>query len=464
MEVLREDIVTHAWRKGNLEYKLDKLQRSIRTTVRDSSADKICVLSSRQIGKSYWVATYAIEYCLKNPGKIVRILAPTLKQVSDIVQDNLSPICLDAPHGLISRSKSEYRWQVGSSSLRLGALERSHVDLNRGGNASLVIFEEGGFVSSDDYKYAVESVISPQLLRSKGREIHITSPSEDETHYIHDVIAPKCDALGTLFRYTVYDSPSITEEMILKAIERCGGVDTESFRREYMAEIVRSKSLMVIPEFDESYVEDFELPEHYNPGISGDMGGSRDKTAVLSLAWDFKGARLLVWDERLMDANTSTQEVVHQALSLEPAFNWYGRQPSRWFDAPGQVQVDMNTLFHYPMRLPLKDDVDAQLNALRLMFSQRKIVIHKRCKHLIGCLKTARYNDKRTDFERSELYGHADPIMALVYGMRMIDRVTNPYPKEIKSRDNTFYIPQRDPEYRKMQELAAAFGSKKRAW
>jgi hypothetical protein len=459
MEAYKDDIVAHAWRRGNLEYKLDALQRSIRATVGESTSDKICVLSSRQIGKSYWVTAYAIEYCLKNPGTIVRILAPTLKQVSDIVQDNLNPICLDAPHGLISRSKSEYRWQVGNSSLRLGALERSHVDLNRGGNASLVIFEEGGFVSSDDYKYAVESVISPQLLRSKGREIHITSPSEDETHYIHDVVSPRCDALGTLFRYTVYDSPSITHEMIAKAIERCGGIDTESFRREYMAEIVRSKSLMVVPEFDESiHVGEFDLPEHYNPCISLDMGGSRDKTAILTCVWDFKAAKLLIWNEALLDPNTSTQSVVQAAQNIEQGMNWYGKQPMRWVDAPGQVQVDMVTLYNYPIILALKDDPDAQINALRLLFNQGKVLVHRRCKHLIGCLKTARYNNKRTDFERSELYGHADPIMALVYGMRMIDRTTNPYPPEIKSRDHTFYVPGRDPKTREMNELAKAFG------
>jgi hypothetical protein len=59
----------------------------------------------------------------------------------------------------------------------LGVLERANVDSLRGGNANLVICEEGGFVSSDDYDYALRSVIGPQLLRSGGQLIHVTTPS-----------------------------------------------------------------------------------------------------------------------------------------------------------------------------------------------------------------------------------------------------------------------------------------------
>ena len=87
----------------------------------------------------------------------MRIAAPTLKQAKDIVSDNLGPITLDAPEGLITPMKSEYRWQVGQSELRLGVLERANVDSLRGGNAKLVICEEGGFVTSDDYEYALQN-------------------------------------------------------------------------------------------------------------------------------------------------------------------------------------------------------------------------------------------------------------------------------------------------------------------
>src|SRR5437868_3927517 len=89
------------WREGELSWKLDHLQRSIRHNILSNESEKVLILSSRQIGKSFVSVVMALEFCIKNPGCIVRIMAPTLKQVSDIVNDNLTPICFDAPRGLV---------------------------------------------------------------------------------------------------------------------------------------------------------------------------------------------------------------------------------------------------------------------------------------------------------------------------------------------------------------------------
>lgn len=432
------------WERGDLSYALDLLQREIRNTINASTYDKVCILSSRQIGKSFLACIIAIEYCLQNPGSIVRILSATLKQTADIVSDNLSKIILKAPPGLITPEKSAYRWQVGDSSLRLGALERAHVDGNRGGNAALLVYEEGGFVSSSDYLYAIDSVLGPQLLRSGGREIHLSTPSEDPFHHLHDIIRPQCEANGTFFKYTVYDSPSISHEQIQKAIERCGGRHTDAFRREYLAEVIRSNSLMVIPEFEEAkHVSAFDLPEYYKAAIIWDMGGIKDKTALLSCVWDFQSARLLVWDEALFDPNTPTPVVVKESQRLSEGLNWRENMPLVYADVPGQLQIDLATIYNYPIMVPLKDDRDAQINALRVLFQQGRILVHPRCQGLIGNLKTGRYNDKRTDFERHPLFGHCDPIMALVYGNRCIDKVTIPWPERTINFEKKIYLPHR---------------------
>lgn len=432
------------WRRGLLTYKLDDLQKNMKATIGFSRCDKVLILSSRQIGKSFLSAVLAVEYCIKHPGSIVRILAPTLKQVSDIVQDNLLPITADAPHGLVRRSKSDYRWHIGSSTLRLGALERAHVDNNRGGNANFVLLEEGGFVPSDDYRYATESVIGPQLLRSGGQELHISSPSEDAEHYLHTEILPYCEAHDVAFRYEVYDSPSISPRMIEKAIERCGGVDSEAFQREYLARIVRSPTLMVIPEFArENHVKEFEVPVYYNACLSIDMGGVRDKTAGYSLVWDFRRAKLLVVDELFLNSNTPTSTVIKEAKFLI-ADTKVGR--NIFADVPGQVQIDMQQSFGFQIVPPLKQDRDAGINNLRLLFQDGKIEIHPRCVNLIGTLKTARYNNTRTDFLRTDAYGHADAVMALMYGARMLNMVNNPYPGPEMNFDHQMFLPHRHKE------------------
>ena len=458
-----EDIVPYSeikrelWDRGDLSYLLDSLQLSIRSKIYGTTYDKVCILSSRQIGKSYLACVIAIEFCIQNPGTIVRILSATLKQVSDIVNDNLSKIMLDAPEGMITRQKSDYRWVFSNgSSLRLGSLERSNVDNNRGGNAALLLYEECGFISSDDFIYAIDSVLGPQLLRSGGREIHISTPSEDQFHYLHEVIKPQCELSGTFFRFTVDDSPSLSAEQIRKAEERCGGRATEAFRREYLAEVIRGSSLMVIPEFDETlHVREFTLPPHYKACIAIDLGGSMDMNAVLSLAWDFKAQKLLVWDGRLLPRNTEPSRVVTAARELEADLKWVG-EPARYVDAPAPVVLDWLHEHNYMVHNPLKDDRDAQIAQARLMFLQGKVVVHPRCKPLIGCLRIARYNIRRTDFERSELFGHADPLMAFIYGMRMIDRVTNPYPKIPVNWDTQIETPGREPDMEalRLEDLA----------
>lgn len=452
----KRDVQLLGWHRGELDYKLDDLQKKILKTYYANECKSYCILSSRQIGKSYLSVVLAIEHCIRYPNSIVRILAATLKQVSDIVNDNLQPIIADAPEGLIERSKSEYRWRISTSTLRLGTLDRAHVDNNRGGNASLIITEEAGFVGSDDFKYAVNSVLSPQLLRSNGKEIHISSPSEDEYHYLHENIAAKCEEIGTLFRYTVYDSPTLTPKQIEEAARRCGGYDSEAFRREYMAEVIRSKSLMVIPEFDESFhVKPFDLPNFYKAIIAGDYGGSVDCTAGLSVVHDFRRDILLIWNEFFFTPNTPTAVIVPAALRLESELVWQGT-PDRIFDMPGQLQIDLSMQHNYIARLPQKDDRNAQLNALRILFAQNKILIHPRCIKLIGCLKTGRYNKRRDDFERSEFYGHCDPLMALVYGNRMIDRFTNPYPAQVIQTDRQMRVGYRE-EKSNLEEIAKAF-------
>jgi hypothetical protein len=76
-----------------------------------------------------------------------------------------------------------------------------------------------------------------------------------------------------------------------------------------------------------------------------------------------------------------------------------------------------------------KDSVEASINLIRTWFNDNRILIHPRCKHLIGTLKTALWNKQRTDFQRSPVYGHADAIMSLVYLIRNLDVHTNPIPQ-----------------------------------
>lgn len=412
------------WEAGELSYKLDTLQLSIHNTVLAAypRAKQICVLSSRQIGKSYWALVFALIYLKKNPGSIVRLLAPTKLKAYELIEDNLLPIMEDCPPGLIQKQKSQLRWNMPStnSSLRIGPLESAHVDSNRSGNAKLVIYEECGFVSSDEFNYARQSVIGPQLLRSNGHEIFVTSPSRDPQHALHNTVLPECDILGTLFRYTVHDSPSLTKEQIDEAARRSGGYESEDFKREYLAQIIRSASLMVIPRVDERLTfGDWPLPIQYTDRVFciGDWGGVKDMTYLL-LCWYEPNTNLIyIFDELVFPPNTVTDTI---AIPLRAWIKKYGLQQI-WLDLPGQLGIDLAKMFGIIVGLPPKNDWIAAVNTMAARFALNQMRIYKdKCPFLYKSVMGGMFNKTRTDFERNSVLGHMDALAALMYACRVL--------------------------------------------
>lgn len=423
------------WMQGNLNYKLHDTQKKIRAAVKETKADEILILSSRQLGKSYWGTTYAIEHCIQNPGCIVRVLAPTLKQVSDIVGDNLAPICRDAPPGLIQRHKSDYRWTIGESSLRLGSLERANVDNNRGGNADLIIIEEGCFVGSDDYVYARQQVLAPQLLRSGGRIVDITTIDKDQPdHYILKELLPKAELDGALLQYTIHDNPQIGPDEIAKAMERCGGEASIAWQTEYLNKIVRNVETVIVPHYDdEKHSYQTVLPLEFRAHLVIDWGGTRDMTAALLFIYDFETDQSVWIDERIFPPNTVSEEIVDGVQEMTRGFE-LNRTIA---DVPGQILVDMRQKHGFQVTNPIKDDWQAGINNMQLEFTRNRAVVWPRCKFLRQSLKSGRYNKQKNDFERTKALGHCDALAAMMYGLRGMNR-ENPFSEMMVSPTKRF--------------------------
>lgn len=460
-----QDLVHMMWRRGDLSWKLDTLQQSILETVLRLEAKKVGILSSRQIGKSFWVVVFVLMYLIRYPNRIARIIAPTRDACLDIIEDNLSKIIEDAPEGMIVPQRKDMRWEIrtahGTGSLRVGALERQYVDKNRGGNASLVIFEECGFVRADDFTYGVDSVIGPQLLRSKGIEMFVSTPSIDPEHPLHTKIKPQTEALGTFFSYTVYDSPSITPEMIEEAITRCGGADTDAFQREYMARIIRPSMFICVPTFYEPrHVVAFEHPSVCHWQVMIDWGGVKDLTVALLHTWDFIGAKYLIWDELAFQPNTSTPEIAAALLEWEAA--WGFRLKARKADVFSQTSIDLaNNKIEsrpapYQVSPPTKGPWLAMVNNLAAQFAMDRVLVHPRCELLRRTLRGGMFNKQKTDFERSAELGHCDALASLGYALQNQD-LSNPYTEKAAMPESVFVIksPQSEEE-----RLAKAFNPK----
>jgi hypothetical protein len=432
------EAVWQSFYDGSLSFLFHDAQLEAFEIIKDQDVKEFLIFCARQWGKSFFILVVAVMHCSKPYGlrmPLVRIFCQTVKQVEDIVNDNMQLLLMLAPPGWIKRTKSDNRWKVGVGEIRLCPIAAAHVDGKRGGNATLVLIEEGCVTKSDQYKKALGSVINPQLIRSRGRLGHITTPPEDTSHYVNTEVLPKCIRSGAYARKTVYDNPQLIDEQIIEAFERC--TDIEEWDREFLVKIVRSQVSTAVPEFEEEMVRTFDLPACAKYWIAGDWGGVRDKTVFLVMTYDFMRAKVLVVDEACFDKHTRTQVVVDTVKAMEKRWNLPAKL-ARWVDCPGQLQVDLMGTHKFTVALPQKDGFEPSVNLVRVAMATTEI--HSRCQFLAKTLREARINPARTDFERTDALGHADALMALCYGIRHANK-TNPFPPHGGKDPHTHYIP-----------------------
>lgn len=446
------EMVYHKFRTGDLEWLMHSGQKIIYdTVVGKTEEDEFLILCSRQLGKSFVSLLLAIMHCSTQYGRkrpLVRIFCETEKQVKEIVEDNMSIIMLISPPDFIRHTKSERRFMVGKGEIRIALLAGARVDGKRGGNATLVITEEGAFSPSETFKYAVDSIISPQLLRSGGRLIHITTSSTDEIHHIHSVIQPKCEAKGTLVNLTIYHNPQLTDIQIIKAFEKIFDGTTESWQREYLCQVIRSMMLTVIPEFNEKVVGKNSIPPYAFWQTTIDFGGTRDKHGIIIGYHDFLRKKDVICGEALLDVNTGTNVIKATAFELEQVLKsdqYHINSHDRYIDAPGQVRVDLMGQHDFACGAVQKGDgsFEAGIIDMRMGFVSDTLEIWPECTNLINCLKYGKLNKQRTDFERHPMFGHLDILAALMYFLRHINR-TNPYPLNYGLSSKSNYINGKD--------------------
>jgi len=457
---LRES-VWELFRRGILSWLLHDGQLKMLDIVENTKHHEILIFCSRQLGKSFYIVIHALMHALTRKRALVRIFAETEKQIRDIVDDNLQIIELLAPPGLIDRKKSDSRWHIngplGRSQIRLGMLAAAHVDGKRGGNATLIILEEGGFSPSDSYKKAIGGTINAQLLRSKGKLAHVTTPSRDMNHYIHTEVLPKCELNKALVRLDIHQNPQLNEEQIRIAKTRC--VSDEEWQREYLVQIVKDPVSTVWYEFNEKlHVREMKIPSHAYWLVALDFGGVRDKHGLLLCFYDFERAKFCVYDERFLQTNTRTEIIREASLEMEKVVTdidpktkqnrWLNdnQSPYRVSDCPGQIMVDLNASGFY-VSTPEKEkgSWEANINIVRVALKNEQIEIHPRCIHLRSTLQYGQYTENRKDFQRTETLGHLDLGSALGYGFRA-KNLNNPFPKHLGKSRFTHHISKEEQE------------------
>lgn len=442
--------LSHNWRIGNLRPLCHSAQHVIYDSFYANKFRDVVILASRRFGKSFLGFVLCLEHCLRHANSITRFIPPEIEQAKMIGMTTMGKLMRSCPDGLIEPKKADNAWKVGDDSwIFLGGFD-SQRDSQRGGEAGLIVADEAGSTNEFQYRYMLRSVLKPQLLTTRGHMVHMGTPPPNLDHPFLTETLLLAEEEGRCHTFTIDDNPMLDDEQRAEAIKDCGGVDTEDYQREYLCMRVKSMTRTVIPEFGDHNIVEMERPEYARWIISLDNGGVRDLTCVVLGFYDFLRAKKCIWDELKFNINTSTEEIAMGVAEMLQRNNIY---PQDWYgDASGQTLIDLNNIHKMNFLLPLKDDVDAAINDVRLKCKSSKIEIHPRCAHTIRTLSYGLWNEKRTDFLRTETLGHNDAIMAVCYMNRMMDTTENPYPEKTYHRDTTFYRPKISTE----QQIANA--------
>lgn len=370
---------------------------------------------------------------------MLRTIGPDIKQTKMIVEYNMAKIIEELRElgikDLVQHVKSENMYLIGKhAGLFLGGFD-SQADSLRGGEADEILIEETGSSDPDQFVYQMTSVLKPQLLKTRGRMIHLTTlPPIPDHPFITETI-PACQIDNAFYSYTIYQDPLATPEIIADAIKDCGGSHTDAFRREYLNEIIRDRNIVIIPDYNEKVdVEEFQIPTAVNWEIFTDWGGVRDNTHALLMGYDFLRAVDLVMDEMVWPPNTATEIITRDLKAWDKH-----AVKNHYVDAPGQLQVDLRDTHKLDILIPDKGDWEANINQVANRFTRRKVKIHPRCRILRQTCQSGTFNKNRTDFARSIALGHMDAIAALMYGIKMLDR-TSPYSPHSNVQD-WVYVP-----------------------
>jgi hypothetical protein len=264
-----------------------------------------------------------------------------------------------------------------------------------------------------------------------------------------------CRIRGNYARRTIDQNEHLTEGARAKLIKELGGRDSTQARRELWCEWVVDSELAIIPEYTEAM--DAALagtepppPTYERPTVAMDVGFA-DFHFITFGYYNFRLARLIIQAEAVLQRAT-TDKIAYAVAATEaqlwgmaPPPKMLARHPDlaglvtpqprtlsapyRWSDTDLRLIADLNEEHALAFSPTAKDDLEAQVNRVRLDVKERKLWVSPKCKELRTQLLTGVWKEKGArEFARTKRHGHFDGVASLIYFTRNVNRYENPYP------------------------------------
>jgi hypothetical protein len=456
-QVSKQEALRELWRRGNLRWKLDPIQKELYDLFYSNEHRQMTWLLARRSGKSYCLVLLAIEQCLRKPNSIVKFLAPTKTQVDNNLRPLFKKILQDCPTEIAPQYVARqyiYYFKNGSE-IQLAGTDNGHAEKLRGGDSDIWIIDEAG--SCDKLDEIIKEILIPTTLITKGKGIIASTPPKDPEHDFVKMVE-RSELNGSLVMKTVLDNPRVSKEEVEELIQELGGINSDACQRELFCKIIKDSTIFVLPEFTEELqkevVRDWPKPPFYDCYVGMDLGG-KDLTVALFGYYDFRADKIIIEDEIVMDFRKNgnhlkklTQEIIDKEEDLYTNIytNEVKKPLLRVSDIDYIVTNEIYTLSDGQLNFQpaKKDDNDSAINNLRLLLSNKKIIIHPRCKTLVQHLKNVKWKKDRRSFARSADEGHFDAVDALKYLVRHVNMGKNPYPAHYDLNMKDIFVPNKN--------------------
>ena len=490
---LQRRVHDKAWRTGNLRCLLHADQRMALDRIRSAPSRTFVLELARRWGKTFLCMALALEDCLRTPRARVPYGAPTLKMLKSFVLPAFSKIAETAPESIRPRfNSSEQRIECHNGSYvdLFGADDKRKADRGAGNDAVRCIFDEAGAEGvASMMKYIVRSIYGPSLQfltgNPNGSIVLASTPARSPDHEFTEM-TEQAEVNGSHLRRTVHDNPRLSETQkraFVEADAKDAGLSveaymlTDTFRREYLAERIVDKILVVLPEWASkraTLLKAIERPEFFRGMATLDFGGADPHGLHLGY-WHAPLRAYVIEYEDLMLSPCNTLELSKRAKALETEAwgvkAWEGtmaaardRTLTEWRDsippwmaglleariegdgqpwmrvADNDIQLvrDLYELHGLAYVPTAKDDKQLQVNNLQVAINRDEVYVHPRCVHTDRHWRTTTWADHRRKTYARRGGEHGEFVDTAVYAMRNIDK-RDPTPEESRpmARDLT---------------------------
>lgn len=455
----QEEITEERWYRGRLDYKLHAGQKLLKEKLLTCKKQLFVTECSRQFGKSYFWVAYILEFAHKNPNSKIKLGTAFYTDLIEFIMPAFEAVMEDCPEYLRAKFRTSGTKFIchNGSEIKLVGLDRNPNGL-RGNVIDLIVLDEAGFITNLDYLY--KSVIMPATThRPNCKVVFSSSAPSTPAHPFLDYVQ-KADLEDAYCKMTIYQNPMVTPETIERLMAESGGKESTTWRREYLCEHVTDSDLAVVSEWKQEYVQEIERDVYfpfYHKYQAMDLG-VKDKTVNLYAYYDFIKAKLIILDEYVIHGPSMNTQKLADGLNTQQK-QVFGDYPSylKISDNNNPLLLQDLSLLHGIHFIPTdKGRLHEMVNAVKIMVGKGDILVHPRCKQLIGCLEFGVWDKNRVGFDRSKHYGHYDALAALVYLVRNLNRHENPIPVGFGYDSSEAFI----TNHRKQPTWKNAFGVK----